>query len=142
MSVSDDIDVVPVTGDDVILWNGCSEEWVSWTFETIASVQDDDGEVVVFDILLLQRGQWTAITDWEKSIERQLAGGDPIQINPQGTYEYKFGFSTEDAREMLRDIETVKDFGGAGHNIRIPLSMPKAKKIGRILRHQYEERKA
>lgn len=129
-------DVIPVSGDDVILWMGCSEEWCWWAVDTIRNAMDAGREAVHLHILLKEGDGWRVITDWRETIQAQLGGDDAERLLPHAPYEYRLGFSDEDARRMLSETKSVLNAGADGYDIHVPVSIEKSKKLALQLREQ------
>jgi hypothetical protein len=111
--------VAEVSGRDVILHIGCSEQWATWAVTT--ADQSSPGDVAQTDVLLKEGDGWNAVTAAKATIEEQLAGGEPIQLLDHAPYSYRVGFSEEDARGLLDDLETALEFGADAHKLELNL---------------------
>lgn len=112
--------VTEISGDDVILHIGCSQQWVSWARG--AATQTSPGEAIQADVFLKESDGWEVVSAAAATIEDQLDGGEPTRLLDHAPFSYRVGFSEERARELLQDLETALEIGADAHKIELRLS--------------------
>ena len=113
-------DIAEITGDDVVLHIGCSEQWATWAIQTYK--RSSPGEVTKTNVLLKESDGYNIITSAKENIEEQLGGGEATQLIHHASLSYRIGFDEQRARELLEDLETALDFGADGHKVELRLT--------------------
>lgn len=112
--------VAEISGDDVVLHVGCSEDWATWAIET--ADRSSPGEVTQANVLLKEGDGWNVVTAAKENIEEQLSGGEPVQLLDHAPLSYRVGFSEERARELRDDLESALEFGADAHRVELRLA--------------------
>ena len=128
--------VAEVSGTDVVLHIGCSEQWATWAVTT--ADRSSPGEVVQTDVFLKEADGWNTVTAAKKTIEAQLAGGEPEQLLDHAPFSYRVGFSEEHARELLEDLETALKVGADAHKLELNLAHSTLQSLVAQFRRQIE----
>lgn len=129
---------VRISGDDVILRNTGSDQWVEWTLKVHQSLEAKENQIIQTDILLMEddHGHCSKLIE---DIDAQLDGAEPTLINDLGQYEYALGFSEEHAQELKERLEAVVKVGAQGHCIELQLSQPTFEQLAKQLGRQWLE---
>jgi len=130
------VPVAEISGDDVVLHIGCSEQWATWAVET--AKHSSPGEVTQTNVLLKEADGWNVVTAAKETIQDQLDGGDPVRLLDHAPYSYRVGFSEARARELLDDLEAALEFGADAHQLELRLAHSTLQSLVTQFRRQIE----
>jgi len=110
-----------ITGDDVVLHIGCSEQWATWAIQTYN--QSSPGDVTQADVLFKESDGFNVVTAAKQTIQKQLEDdAKPAHLIDHATMSYRVGFDEDRARALLDDLETALEVGAAAHQLELRLT--------------------